>query len=140
MLTNLNNQIFGILNTLVGTSKPLAAAYSYSTANSTSYPYAFPVWIGAEENILTNAQNRTFYNFIVRIVILDKGTKDTYDQLLSTSEQVLAELRKLEHSSLGGNAINMLVSPNIDVKWTSDGETKLIAVDITLRIDTLQSI
>lgn len=139
-LSDINTEIYNLLDGLTGTSQPLSAAYAYPNPKSPSYPYAFPVWLGGNEEFLTNNKNKSSYSFVVRIVILDEADQDTYNQLLDAADDVLTELRKSDNITLNGKAVKMAVSPNIEVNWTAEGQTKIIAIDIELTVETLSSV
>jgi len=138
-ITEINTELYTILNGLTGSGQPLEVAYDYPATNPTGFPYAFPYIAGGSEDHADTSQNEAHYRFFIRVGILDEENESSYDQIMDVADKVLIELRKDANCTLQGKALKLNPTDAWEVRESSDSQSKLVFIDIEIIVDTLVS-
>lgn len=132
------NEIKSILDTVKGAQNSrLQEVYNYDAPDAdTGYPYATLGDDGAEESSLDTMSNQAIYNFVIRVVDVNKDKSAMVVNMRKVVDDIMAELRKREHITLGGTVDRFL--PFV-VSWgwesTNQVPTRICEIKISVLKD-----
>jgi hypothetical protein len=101
----INTALKSILDTVRDASGSVLAAtfdYEVSYTDEDGTPYACIVNRGAEETALDSCSNQTLYKFSIRVIAVNKDKSLMESTMRTLADDILGELRKRVHLTLGG--------------------------------------
>jgi len=136
----IQTQIYNILNAIKSANN-IDAIYKYNPITLDGTPAVIVVPTNSQEEIITTDQNQLSTNFIVRCVV--ENTSDQSAQvtrLLTVVDVVMAELRKDDNETLGGNCHYFLVEDISPIEYGEMETLKAMFMDLRVSARLLKSI
>lgn len=125
-----------ILNTVKNApNSGLAAVFNYEEVASDQYPYATICTGSLEEEILDTTSNEAVYNFIIRVIDVNKNKATMEANMRALADDIMAELRKEINETLAGT-VNRVAPFKIDWKWDTENSTPKRYFEINVEVMT----
>lgn len=103
MFKAVKDQLETVLNTLVGSTKPLKAVFGYPEPSPQQYPCAVIHYLDSNEERLDSSSNFLTVRFVLRFMIREKNTAAANNQRLELMDSVYAAFRTSARiDTLGG--------------------------------------
>lgn len=100
---SIGNALKTILDTVKVGSTILADVFNYDSPDAnTGYPYACVVLKEGDEEALDTFNNAANYRFFIRAVDVNKDKAAMEQTMRQLCDEIMAELRKAGHQTLGG--------------------------------------
>jgi hypothetical protein len=126
------NSIYNIVNWLVAWTK-LQAVYNYDAKSSEVFPYAIITTKDGAEDMLDTASNLMTYNFLVRVVNINKDVSALEWVMRQLCDDILAELRKEANETLSWT-VDLFLPSQVTWGWADWSEpTRIFEINIEVQ-------
>lgn len=140
MITQINNKLKEMFDTLKGTNKPFVAVYDYHTLENDGYPYLCFELQGFDAEVLDTCNNTVSYNY--RILIFQEVTKagwrkeakDIIDKAIEDVKDLLHKNYTLDWLVNFANPVSATVTPFVINNW------KALVCDMNINIRSIEFI
>ena len=142
-MTNFATIQTAIYNAVDGikTAAQIDAVYKYNPISLDGTPAVIIVPDTSGETILTTDQNELATNFIVRCMVENTSDQSTQvTRLLAVVDAVMAELRKDDNQTLGGNCHYFLVEEIKPIDYGKVESLEVMFMDLRISARLLKSI
>lgn len=125
------DSVYNIVNSLIATTK-LTAVYNYDAKGSETYPYAIITTKDGTENMLDTSTNYSEFNFIIRVVNINKNVSTMEDVMRQLCDDIMTELRKGVNKTLSGT-VDYFLPTSISWGW-ADGQEPTRVFEINVEV------
>lgn len=106
--------------------------YNYDAKGSETYPYAIITTKDGTENMLDTSTNYSEFNFIIRVVNINKNVSTMEDVMRQLCDDIMTELRKGVNKTLSGT-VDYFLPTSISWGW-ADGQEPTRVFEINVEV------